>query len=80
MVVVGMFLGFWYLLLEVGTKIHPLYSLYDDAGQVYQSFLVLHVLLAVFPGGTLLITSALHRTQGHSFEFVPQANMVIFSY
>ena len=61
-----MFLGVWYLQLEVGTEIHLLCSLCDDAGHIYQSFLVLHALVDGFPGGILLIPSALHRTQGHS--------------
>ena len=55
-----MFLGVWYLQLEVGTKIYPLCYLCDDAGHIYQSFLVFYALVTGFPGGLLLIPSTLY--------------------
>ena len=73
-----MFLGVWYLQLQVNTEIHLLFSLCDDAGYIYQSFFVLHALVTGFPIGVLLIQSAPHKTQGHNLEFVPRANDVIF--
>ena len=60
MVVVRIFLGVSYLLLEVSTEIHPFFFLCDDAGHIYQIFVVLYALVNNFPGGILLITLALH--------------------